>query len=98
MNTEPVTEARLAARAVALQENIPKSERRELLEMLGLLNDGAIVEPRPGAPEPVAVIEVNGSIKGTSQYVPSDDMRKPMRDRSHLPSGLRNIPGLEAAS
>jgi hypothetical protein len=82
---KPLPESRLAARAVALYEEIPLAERKELLDMLGLLDDdGQLIElPVLMVTSPRPLAESN-EVKLVNREVPWD--------RSTVPPGLRDLP------
>ena len=99
---QPVSEHRLAARAVALRTKIPLRTndphdpgRHELLEMVGLIDKtGALVEPTEDEKKSgKAISEVHGQYKtGKNSGQPGERL---LADRSTLPVGLRNLPGQE---
>lgn len=94
MTKKILSEDEAAARAVALQENIPARDRKELLDMLGLLDtEGAVTVPdEDSTKRGSAIPQVNGEYKGRGA-IPSGE--RLLSDRSLVPAGLRKIPGQE---
>jgi hypothetical protein len=99
----PVTEERLAARAIALRTRIPKRThnpqrpgRYELLDMLGLIDHqtGEIIEV---AVERKKATAPTSTVHGSSKQVVGQAGMALLRDRSTLPEGLRKLPESRAS-
>lgn len=87
MTGPAASSARRAARAVAMTTHLPAAERKELLDMLGLLDGDTLVEPRPTSLD-VAPLEGNGGERLTLDVdFRADYLTRPTT--STAPEGLR---------
>lgn len=92
----------LAGMYVSRYKKIPPSKRQEILDMLGILGPRDeetgkhTVIPAPTNPDAKqqTLGQVHGEFK-THLTRGTEDMKTPLKDRSSLPPGLRNLPGQE---